>query len=158
MIQHKLYLKAQKLQLPFRTSFRHASANRILGQSVWVCATLDGHSGFGEGCPRDYVTGEDLETCLNWTRTISRLVAEACNSLSSFWYRGKPPGGRSDLFHQTRANPELNCRLHDLTPAGVRPQVRPHSLVCLLRILPSMLRSGQSRDPIARIDFVIFWT
>ena len=75
MIQQKLVLKAQKLQLPFKTAFRHASADRKVGQSVWVCATLDTQVGFGEGCPRIYVTGEDLETCFQWTSATCKKIA-----------------------------------------------------------------------------------
>lgn len=53
-----------KLEIPLRVSFRHASAERSATSSVWVEATgFDGVTGYGEGCPRTYVTGEDLDSC-----------------------------------------------------------------------------------------------
>ena len=47
-------------QLPFRFAFGHALAERRSSENVYVKVTLDdGHVGFGEGVPRDYVTGRD---------------------------------------------------------------------------------------------------
>lgn len=52
-------LAIRPLRIPFRVPFRHASAERSVTQSVWVTAqSKDGLMGYGEGCPRDYVTGE----------------------------------------------------------------------------------------------------
>jgi L-alanine-DL-glutamate epimerase-like enolase superfamily enzyme len=52
----------RELTLPFKTAFRHASAERSETSSVWVAAVGDGIEGFGESCPRPYVTGESIET------------------------------------------------------------------------------------------------
>ena len=50
----------EPLRIPFRFSFKHASAERNVTQSVLVIAlSEDGLTGYGEGCPRDYVTGEN---------------------------------------------------------------------------------------------------
>ncbi|MEQ1662488.1 MAG: enolase C-terminal domain-like protein [Thiobacillus sp.] len=52
-------LSLETLRIPFRTTFKHASAERSVTQSVLVSAHSDnGLTGYGEGCPRDYVTGE----------------------------------------------------------------------------------------------------
>ena len=52
-------------QLPFRFSFGHALAARRSSTNVYVKVTLsDGSAGFGEGVPREYVTGESAETAL----------------------------------------------------------------------------------------------
>lgn len=52
-------LALEPLRIPFRVAFKHASAERSVTQSVWVAArSEDGLMGYGEGCPRDYVTGE----------------------------------------------------------------------------------------------------
>jgi L-alanine-DL-glutamate epimerase-like enolase superfamily enzyme len=57
-------LRMSKLRIPFRVSFRHANATRSATESVWLEAVdFDGHVGYGESCPRSYVTGEDLESC-----------------------------------------------------------------------------------------------
>jgi len=48
--------------LPFRLSFGHALAERRSSTNVYVKVTVDdGHIGFGEGVPREYVTGETVE-------------------------------------------------------------------------------------------------
>jgi L-alanine-DL-glutamate epimerase-like enolase superfamily enzyme len=52
-------LRLHALRIPFRVSFKHASAERRVTQSVLVVArSAEGMSGYGEGCPREYVTGE----------------------------------------------------------------------------------------------------
>ncbi|MGQ0523069.1 MAG: mandelate racemase/muconate lactonizing enzyme family protein [Betaproteobacteria bacterium] len=54
-------LAAVPLAIPFNVAFRHASAERSAMQSLWVEARApDGRSGYGEGCPREYVTSESL--------------------------------------------------------------------------------------------------
>src|SRR5688572_28657337 len=56
-------IDASALSIPFKTSFRHASAERSSTQTIWVSATdSNGVIGFGEGCPREYVTTETLAT------------------------------------------------------------------------------------------------
>jgi muconate cycloisomerase len=50
------------LALPFRFEFRHARASRAQGASVLVrLADDEGREGWGEGAPREYVTGETVE-------------------------------------------------------------------------------------------------
>jgi L-alanine-DL-glutamate epimerase-like enolase superfamily enzyme len=54
-------LELEPLEIPFRAAFRHASAERSRTETVWVRARSSaGSVGHGEGCPRRYVTGEDL--------------------------------------------------------------------------------------------------
>lgn len=49
------------LPIPFRTAFSHASASRSEAENVIVCVVdAEGHAGLGEGCPRQYVTGETV--------------------------------------------------------------------------------------------------
>jgi L-alanine-DL-glutamate epimerase-like enolase superfamily enzyme len=56
-------LRASALTIPFKSSFRHASAERAATQTFWIEALgVDGVRGHGEGCPREYVTGESLES------------------------------------------------------------------------------------------------
>lgn len=56
-------LRAFELCIPFKTAFKHAAADRTSTQTVWVEArSRDGTVGYGEGCPREYVTGENLRT------------------------------------------------------------------------------------------------
>jgi L-alanine-DL-glutamate epimerase-like enolase superfamily enzyme len=57
------------LQIPMRVSFKHASAERSVTESLWVEARRGPHVGLGEGCPRSYVTGETPEGALLWAQT-----------------------------------------------------------------------------------------
>jgi L-alanine-DL-glutamate epimerase-like enolase superfamily enzyme len=55
-------LYGSSLTVPFKGAFRHAAAERAATQTVWVTARADGLAGYGEGCPREYVTGESLHS------------------------------------------------------------------------------------------------
>jgi len=56
-------IRASVLTIPFNVAFKHASAERSVSQTLWVEArTRDGVVGCGEGCPREYVTAESLES------------------------------------------------------------------------------------------------
>ena len=49
-------------QLPFRFSFSHSLAERSSSTNIYVKVTLsDGTVGYGEGVPREYVTGETAD-------------------------------------------------------------------------------------------------
>ena len=69
---------ARSLEIPFRTAFSHASASRDTTHSLWLEARMrDGVAGYGEGCPRDYVTGETLNGALAFvTGFTQRWLAE----------------------------------------------------------------------------------
>lgn len=54
-----------ELHIPFRTVFQHASATRAETAALWVqVCDNEGHVGLGEGCPREYVTGESVAGAL----------------------------------------------------------------------------------------------
>ena len=60
-------LELCRVEIPFRLPFEHASARREVTESVWVEARSESsHVGHGEGCPRHYVTGEDLRTAASF--------------------------------------------------------------------------------------------
>ncbi|MCC7371899.1 MAG: hypothetical protein IT306_26020 [Chloroflexi bacterium] len=59
-------LAAHLVELPFRFSFGHALASRSSTTNLIVMLQLtDGSIGFGEGVPREYVTGETAQTALD---------------------------------------------------------------------------------------------
>jgi L-Ala-D/L-Glu epimerase len=67
------------LRIPFRTAFRHASAERAVTQTLWIEArSADGCAGHGESCPRVYVTGESLESAAAF---VARHRSEWCRSI-----------------------------------------------------------------------------
>jgi L-alanine-DL-glutamate epimerase-like enolase superfamily enzyme len=55
-------IEARALAIPFKAAFRHAAAERSETQTLWITAHANGAIGYGEGAPREYVTGESLET------------------------------------------------------------------------------------------------
>ena len=58
-------LRFASFPFPFRTRFEHAAAARDVAENVIVIAEDDaGHVGLGEGCPRQYVTGETKHSAL----------------------------------------------------------------------------------------------
>jgi muconate cycloisomerase len=59
-------VEVRTAELLFRFSFGHALAARSSSENVYVKVTLsDGTTGFGEGVPRPYVTGETAEAALS---------------------------------------------------------------------------------------------
>jgi L-alanine-DL-glutamate epimerase-like enolase superfamily enzyme len=87
MIRH---LKISALKIPFRQGFRHASAERRITQSIWVEVTLDGGArGYGEGCPREYVTGESIDSSVSFLRRIEPMLSDIDGVASlGQWVRG----------------------------------------------------------------------
>ncbi len=65
-------IDAFPVQLPFRISFGHSLAARTSSTNIIVRVTLDdGTLGWGESIPREYVTGEDIQT--------------ACQRITQLW-------------------------------------------------------------------------
>jgi L-alanine-DL-glutamate epimerase-like enolase superfamily enzyme len=67
-MKQTLHIEAEPLRLNLKTIIRHAAATRNKGESIWVQAKRNGDSGYGEGCPRIYVTGDDLDASLTWIK------------------------------------------------------------------------------------------
>lgn len=83
-------IRASSLEIPFTLAFRHASAARASTQTIWVGATgRDGRTGFGEGCPREYVTGESLATAQAFVATHAAGWRERIRDVESLggWIR-----------------------------------------------------------------------
>jgi muconate cycloisomerase len=58
-------LHAYHVRIPLRRRIRHASHTRTETENLVVrCVLEDGGEGFGEGVPRDYVTGETIGSAL----------------------------------------------------------------------------------------------
>lgn len=77
------HLTAYLVRLPLKRPFTHASVTRQESQNILVCCELaDGTQGWGEGVPREYVTGETPAGCLaqfGATQTAEQLAGD-CNS------------------------------------------------------------------------------
>lgn len=69
--------------VPLKSRIKHASHERTASDSLVVRATLDdGTSGFGEGVPRSYVTGETIETAFTMLGRFD--AAKALGSVEDF--------------------------------------------------------------------------
>lgn len=79
---HVIELAAYQTRLPLKRTIRHASHSRSETDNlVLACKLENGIVGFGEGVPRDYVTGETLEATwellrqVNWPAAFAASVA-----------------------------------------------------------------------------------
>lgn len=60
---------AYHVRIPLRRPVRHASHARTETDNLVICCRLEsGVLGFGEGVPREYVTGETIDSCLELLR------------------------------------------------------------------------------------------
>lgn len=77
-------ISVRALEIPFKVSFAHASASRHATQSLWVEAQdAQGRTGYGEGCPREYVTGEGLADALAFATAEGRKVQARVRDLAT---------------------------------------------------------------------------
>lgn len=70
MSEQTIFIEVQPLCVRLKATVRHAGATRNEGESVWVKAERKGITGYGEGCPRSYVAGDDLESSVLWVQEI----------------------------------------------------------------------------------------
>ncbi len=78
MLLSKLHI--EELCIPFKVSFQHSSADRTTTETVLVKAeTTTGSKGVGEGCPRSYVTGESINSAIEFFEAYrSRFLQIKC--------------------------------------------------------------------------------
>jgi len=69
-------LSTQSLSIPLRSSFKHNTAERNMTDTVLLVAERSGIKGYGESCPRTYVTGESVASSMAW---INSKTAELTN-------------------------------------------------------------------------------
>jgi len=70
MSEQTIFIEVQPLCVRLKATVRHAGASRNEGESVWVKAERKGITGYGEGCPRSYVAGDDLESSVLWVQDM----------------------------------------------------------------------------------------
>ncbi len=77
-------LDVHTFPVPFRAVFRHASASRARAENVIVAARSSGGlTGYGEGCPRPYVTGETVASAAEFVgRHAGAIAAEVHDAQS----------------------------------------------------------------------------
>lgn len=95
----------RRARIPFRTVFKHASAARTIAENVIVLIEdEDGLVGYGEGCPRPYVTGESQESAQAFLHRRAESVAVEVDSVAALhaWISGD---------REIDANPSAACAL-----------------------------------------------
>ena len=77
-------LEVSSFPVPFRAVFRHASATRAQAENLIVAAYSDsGEVGYGEGCPRQYVTGETVESGASFIRKHAGSIIDRVTDVPS---------------------------------------------------------------------------
>ena len=80
-------IKIQSIHIPFKVSFKHSSAIRTQTETlVALVRTIDDIEGYGEGCPRGYVTGETVEPCIKFLASYKKEIRciHSMGSLKTF--------------------------------------------------------------------------
>ena len=58
----------KSIKIPFRESFKHSSFKRSETETVLTTIKSEDITGYGEGCPRKYVTNETIESSLSFLK------------------------------------------------------------------------------------------
>lgn len=106
-------LETYSFPVPFKHVFRHASASRGRAENVIVTArSKTGEVGYGEGCPRHYVTGETIETA---ARFITRHREEIARDVADVHgLRAWIDGHRGDIDRNPAAFCAIETAILDL--------------------------------------------
>ena len=99
-------IEARTLDIPFRHHFKHHSADRSRTQALLVRTRTQNESiGFGEGCPREYVTNETLTGCLAFVEHHAAELAKSIHSTNDLdaWI--------DQHEHQINTNPAAWCAI-----------------------------------------------
>jgi L-alanine-DL-glutamate epimerase-like enolase superfamily enzyme len=100
------HLRFRVIEIPFRTVFSHANATRSEAEGIWVEAySVRGATGCGEGCPRDYVTGETVRSARTFFDTHRPELEERIRDLASL------QGWVSEKRREIDANPAAWCAI-----------------------------------------------
>ena len=106
-------LEVHSFPVPFRVVFRHASASRARAENLIVAAHSDtGLVGYGEGCPRHYVTGETVESGAAFIKKQASSLIDDVTDVRSL--RAWVEAHRDDIDRNPAAFCALEIALLDL--------------------------------------------
>ncbi|MEI8383547.1 MAG: enolase C-terminal domain-like protein [Planctomycetota bacterium] len=153
---HVTELTVHHVHIPFRKRVKHASHARVDTESLVVrCQLSDGTVGWGEGLPREYVTGETIDTAWSMLhatdlpRQLARSwtgIAEAIRTLDQFQLT-RPNSDDRDCFGNS-----VRCAIEiSILDAVCRVERRPLSSVT--ELLPETM-AIRSRSESARYSAV----
>lgn len=81
---NRVRIEARHLSIPFVTRFSHAAARRDSSQTLWTeIHDEHGNCGYGEGCPREYVTGESVAGGLRFIAACTPRWQSAITDMAS---------------------------------------------------------------------------
>jgi len=83
-------IRASSLAIPFKLSFKHASAARDSTQTIWVRAKGGTDASASGGLPSEYVTGESLQSAQAFVAAHSADWLDGIRDVESLgaWIRG----------------------------------------------------------------------
>ena len=119
-----------RFPVPFKQVFRHASASRAQAENVIVAArSSDGAVGYGEGCPRAYVTGESVASACKFIARHREPIVQQVQSLDDLrhWI--------ADHTADVDANPAAFCAI-ELALLDLLGHSEGRSLEALLGLPP----------------------
>ena len=108
-------IRIYQTAIPFRRPFVHAGAARTEARNLIVEVELhNGKRGFGEGVPRDYVTGETLGGCVGAVQTdlldvVSRFAPDTFGDLLNALEALPFTTSQGRCCHSARCAVELAC-------------------------------------------------
>jgi L-alanine-DL-glutamate epimerase-like enolase superfamily enzyme len=145
-------VQAFQVRIPLRKAIRHASHSRTDTENLVIrCTLADGTVGWGEGVPRDYVTGETIADAISLLRASDPLaqlgpandLAAAIEQARRFTIAPTPGDDRRIRGNSARCAVELayldaTCRHLNLPFGAIVPLVVPE----LHRPQPEVRYSG----------------
>jgi len=134
------------VRVPLKKPFRTAETERTDSDNVIVQVVLeDASSGYGEGVPRDYVTGETPATCFDFLRhAATGLIGTSCADFAeAAELAAALPFGDDPLRPQCAARCALELALLDA--AGKRFDT---SVSKLVEVLPDVASIVQQREEV----------
>jgi muconate cycloisomerase len=147
---HIAELSVFHVRIPLKKTIRHASHTRDSTDSLVVrCRLSDGQTGWGEGLPRSYVTGESIDDAWQLIRAADfkpRLsgsfdgLAGAIAICRNFDFATRPPGARDCFGNSARCAIELS-----ILDAAARAEAVPLSRVTSLAPECFAVRQSNSR-------------
>ncbi len=143
-------LQPYTFPVPFNVVFKHSSATRRHAENFVVRATTDRSAvGFGEGCPRSYVTHESVASCSKFLNDHRESLLERIHDVATL---------RSWVSHHKSAideNPSAFCaiELAILDALGKQNQLPVESLLGVERISGTVRYTGVMGDS----PFLAYW-
>ncbi len=143
-------IDAFRFPVPFKQVFRHTSASRRAAENVIVAVrSSDGAVGYGEGCPRSYVTGESVASAHQFIAEHRESISQRVTSLDDL------RGWMADHTAAIDANPAAFCAI-ELALLDLLGHSEGRSLEALVG-LPPLTGAFQYSAVLGDSNRLIYW-